>query len=117
MIAPKSPVSDSKDCFASKENPSQEIFTEGQAPSGELRPLVISEAELSRKVEEALRETNEKALCDLQVLSRLGVITLQGQVPTLFMKLLAIRTALTVIGSSCVVNCAGISVSSPDGRN
>ena len=57
MIAPKSPVSDSKDCFASKENPSQEISTEGQAPSGELRPLVISDAELSRKVEEALERS------------------------------------------------------------
>src|SRR5262245_3314936 len=107
MTAQRSLDGDSKDCFNSKKNST----TEGVASSGMGRIVAINDAELSRQVIDALRETQEQALCELQVLTQLGVITLQGQVPTKLLKLLAIRTALSVGGGWCVVNCAGICVS------
>ena len=111
MTAPKLPVSDSKDHFISQENSTSGISGDGGTTPGEARTDGMTDAELLRRVAEALRETREQALGELQVLTRPGVITLQGDVPTRFMKLLAIKTALAVADGWCVVNCAGISVS------
>jgi len=115
MTAPKSPVSDSKDHFISQQNSTSS--SSGATTPGEARADGVTDAELSRKVAEALRETREQALSELQVLARPGVITLQGDVPTRFMKLLAIKTALAVADGWCVVNCAGISVTTATGND
>ena len=111
MTAPKSPISDSKDSDPPREKQSRRISGDDGSAYRASRTAGMTDAELSLKVAEALRETREKALGELQVLTRPGVITLQGDVPTRFMKLLAIKTALTVAGGWCVVNCAGICVS------
>jgi hypothetical protein len=61
-------------------------------------------------VTDALRETNQPALGGLRVSCRLGVVTLQGQVPNRYLKLLAMTTALSVGGAWWIVNCVDVSI-------
>jgi osmotically-inducible protein OsmY len=61
-------------------------------------------------VTDALRERGQPALGELDVSCRKGVVTLQGQVPNKYLKLLAMTTALSVGGAWWVVNCVDVSV-------
>jgi osmotically-inducible protein OsmY len=75
------------------------------------RPAAISDADLARKVVEALRRAREPALGKLHVTTRYGIVTLRGHVPNNYLKVLAMTTALTVAGAWWVVNCVDVSVS------
>ena len=91
-------------------NANQIISAGNQTASPALPAAVVTDSELVRMVSHALRQTGRPALGELQVSTRLGVVTLQGRVPNSYLKVLAMTTALTVTGAWWVVNCLEISV-------
>jgi osmotically-inducible protein OsmY len=63
-----------------------------------------------KQVADALQHTGHPALGKLEVSTQTGVVTLRGQVPNAYLKVLAMQTALTVSGAWWVVNCLDVSV-------
>jgi osmotically-inducible protein OsmY len=100
---------DSSHFLAPNQNSSQEPQTRSPESSSKGRTVVFCDAELKRLITEALRQTREPALVELQVSTRLGVVTLHGQVPHKDLKILAISTAMSV-GGAWVLNCGEVSV-------
>ena len=77
-----------------------------------IQTTAVPDSELAQKVAEALRRTGHSSLGELQVSTQTGVVTLQGQVPNAYLKVLAMTTALTVSGAWWVVNCLDVSICS-----
>jgi osmotically-inducible protein OsmY len=96
--------------LVSKQKLNQRISIKSRGTSGKGRTAVITDEELKQLVAEALLQTQEPALAELQVSTRLGVVSLHGQVPNKDLKLLAITTAMSVGGTWLVLNCAEVSI-------
>jgi hypothetical protein len=70
----------------------------------------ISDPELVLLVSNALRRVGHPSLAKLEVSIRKVVVTLRGQVDNSYLKVLAMKTALTVAGAWWVVNCLEVCV-------